>query len=56
MKRLRTVVVRSRKKRVYDKPKTPFERLKAYAGGDAEAAARLEKLKATQNPGPPKCH
>ena len=50
MKHLRTEVVGSRKKRVYDKPKTPFERLKACAGGDAEAVARLEKLKATLNP------
>ena len=50
MKHLRTEVVGSRKKRVYDKPLTPFERLKACAGADAGAIARLEALKATLDP------
>ena len=40
----------SRKKRVYDKPATPFERLKACVDSDAEQIARLEKLKAKLRP------
>jgi len=50
MKHLRTEVEGSRKKRIYDKPQTPFERLKACAGVDPEQIERLEKLKAGLNP------
>lgn len=50
MKHLRTEVEGGRKKRVYDKPKTPFERLKACSGVDPEQIARLEKLKSELNP------
>ena len=50
MKHLRTEVVGSRKKRVYDKPLTPFDRLKACAQADAGEIARMEALKATLNP------
>ena len=50
MKHLRTEVEGSRKKRVYDKPQTPFERLKASPGVDPKQIERLEKLKATLNP------
>ena len=50
MKHLRTEVEGSRKKRVYDQPQTPFERLKACAGVDPREIERLEKLKATLNP------
>ena len=50
MQLLRTVTQGSRKKRIYDKPLTPFERLKACDGVDPKQIARLEKLKATLNP------
>ena len=50
MKHLRTEVEGSRKKRVYDKPATPFERLKASAGIAPEQIAQLEALKATLRP------
>jgi len=50
MKHLRTEVEGSRKKRIYDKPQTPFERLKACAGVNPEQIERLEKLKAGLNP------
>jgi len=50
MKHLRTEVEGSRKKRIYDKPATPFERLKACGKADAGQIARLEKLKAGLNP------
>ena len=50
MKHLRTEVEGSRKKRNYDKPATPFERLKACGKADAGQIARLEKLKAGLNP------
>jgi hypothetical protein len=50
MKHLRTEVEGSRKKRVYDKPTTPFERLKACTGVDPREIERLETLKATLNP------
>jgi hypothetical protein len=50
MKHVRTEVEGSRKKRVYDTPLTPFERLKACAGVDAEKIERLERLKNTLNP------
>ena len=44
MKHLRTEVEGSRKKRVYDQPATPFERLKQSGKADPEKLARLEKL------------
>ena len=50
MKHLRTEVNGSRKKRIYDKPATPFERLKASGGVAPEKLARLEKLLSTLNP------
>ena len=50
MKHLRTEVEGSRKKRIYDKPATPFERLKACAGVDPVQIQRLEELMATLNP------
>ena len=50
MKHLRTEVEGSRKKRIYDKPQTPFERLKACPGVDPKQIERLEKLKAGLNP------
>jgi hypothetical protein len=50
MKHLRTEVEGSRKKRVYDQPKTPYERLKACPGVNCAQIERLEKLKATLNP------
>ena len=50
MKHLRTEVVGSRRKRVYDKPLTPFDRLKAWAQADAGEIAQMEALKATLNP------
>ena len=50
MKHLRTEVVGSRKKRVYDNPLTPFDRLKACAQANAGDIARMEELKATLNP------
>ena len=50
MKHIRTEVSGSRKKRVYDKPATPFERLKACVNSDAEQIARLEKHQAKLRP------
>jgi hypothetical protein len=50
MKHLRTEVEGSRKKRIYDSPATPFERLKASHGVDPRQIERLEALKATLNP------
>jgi hypothetical protein len=50
MKHLRTEVEGSRKKRIYDAPLTPFERLKACKQADPEQIARLEALRATLNP------
>ena len=50
MKHLRTEVEGSRKKRIYDVPQTPFERLKACGQAAPEQIARLEKLLATLNP------
>ena len=43
MKHLRTERIGSRKRRVYDQPATPFERLKACPQADREQIARLEK-------------
>ena len=50
MKHLRTEVEGSRKKRIYDKPTTPFERLKACAGVDPKEIWRLQILMATLDP------
>ena len=50
MKHLRTEVEGSRKKRIYDIPQTPFERLKACGKADPRQIAKLEALKATLNP------
>jgi hypothetical protein len=50
MKHLRTEVEGSRKKRIYDQPLTPFERLKACPGTDPRQLERMEKLMATLNP------
>ncbi len=50
MKHLRTEVEGSRKKRIYDQPATPLERLKASAGADPAQIQRMEALKATLNP------
>lgn len=50
MKHLRTEVEGSHKKRIYDKPATPFERVNACAGVDPEQIKRLEELMATLNP------
>lgn len=50
MKHLRTEVEGSRKKRVYDAPQTPFERLKQCEGVEAKRIEELERLKATLNP------
>jgi hypothetical protein len=50
MKHLRTEVKGSSKKRIYDEPATPFERLKACIGVDPGQIKRLEELKATLNP------
>jgi len=50
MKHLRTEVEGSRKKRIYDIPQTPFERLKACGQADRGQIAKLEALKATLNP------
>lgn len=50
MKHLRTEVEGSRKKRVYDKPLTPFERLKQSGKVSEEEIQRLEAIKAKLNP------
>lgn len=50
MKHLRTEVKGSQKKRVYDRPATPFARLKRCGQMEPGQLARLEKLKATLNP------
>jgi hypothetical protein len=50
MKHLQTEVEGSRKKRVYDQPATPFERLKASAGVDPGQIERLEALQGRLHP------
>jgi hypothetical protein len=50
MKHLRTEVEGSRKRRIYDRPQTPFERLKKAPGVDPRKLEELEKLKASLNP------
>jgi hypothetical protein len=44
MKHLRTEVEGSRKRRVYDAPATPFQRLQACGGTGKEQIAALENL------------
>ena len=50
VKLLKKVRVGSRVRRVYDGPRTPFERVKASAEADAQAVARLEQLRKSLNP------
>lgn len=50
MKHLRTEIKGSRKRRIYDKAATPFERLKASGAVAPEQMVRLEKLRATLDP------
>jgi len=50
MKHLRTEVEGSRKKRVYDRAATPFERLKQSGKADPQKLAQLEKLFAQLDP------
>jgi hypothetical protein len=50
MKHLRTEIKGSRKRRIYDKAATPFERLKASPQVEPEQIARLEKLLAALDP------
>lgn len=50
MKHLRSEVEGSRKKRIYDKAATPFERLKACGTISPEQIARLEALQKTLQP------
>jgi len=50
MKHLRTEVQGSRKRRLYDRPATPFERLKQNGKADPAQLARLSKLFAQLDP------
>lgn len=50
MKHLRTEVIGSRKKRIYDKPATPFERLKACPQVDPARLADLQRFLDSLNP------
>jgi len=50
MKHLRTEIEGRHKKRNYDKPQTPFERLKACGKIDAGKISELEEIKAKLNP------
>lgn len=50
MKHLRTEIEGSRKRRVYDTPKTPFERLKDSGQLAPEQLKQLEALYASLNP------
>jgi len=50
MKHLRTEVEGSRKKRIYDKPATPFDRLKASGKVSTERIEALEDIKNGLNP------
>jgi hypothetical protein len=50
MKHLRTEVEGSRKRRVYDTPATPFERLKACGVASEQQIAALENLYRTLDP------
>jgi hypothetical protein len=50
MKHLRTEVAGSRKRRIYDQPATPFERLKACPQAQREQIIKLEKILAGLDP------
>jgi hypothetical protein len=50
VKLLRKVRVGSKVRRVYDGPRTPFERVKACSQADREKVARLEKLRKSLDP------
>jgi hypothetical protein len=50
MKLIRVEVRGSRRRRAYDEPMTPFERLKACKDGDPGQIARLEKKLAKLDP------
>ena len=50
MKHLRTEVEGSRKRRIYDAPTTPFQRLKACAAADKEQLVAMENLYRTLDP------
>jgi hypothetical protein len=50
MKHLRTEVEGSRKRRIYDRPATPFERLKQSGNADPTQLRRLSKLFAQLDP------
>ena len=50
MKHIKTIAEGSRKERIYDKPATPFERLKACPKSAPEEIARMEKLMFTLRP------
>ena len=50
MKHLHTEVEGSRKRRVYDAPATPFQRLKACKAADKEQITALENLYRTLDP------
>jgi hypothetical protein len=50
MKLIRVEVRGSRRRRVYDEPMTPFERLKACEDADPRQIARLEKQLAKLDP------
>ena len=50
MKHLRTEVEGSRKRRIYDAPATPFQRLKACGAAGKEQIAALENLYRTLDP------
>ena len=50
MKHLRTEVEGSRKRRIYDTPTTPFQRLKACAAADKEQIRAMENLYRTLDP------
>lgn len=50
MKHLRTETEGSRKKRIYDHPQTPFERLKASGKIGEKKIAELEAIQAAINP------
>jgi hypothetical protein len=50
MKHLRTESEGSKKRRIYDQPTTPFERLKACSGVDPTGLAALESVYASLNP------
>jgi hypothetical protein len=50
MKHLRTEIKGSHKRRIYDRPATPFERLKACPQAQRAQLARLQKLFVSLDP------